>query len=602
MNVIRKHKRILALALCLCTVLSLVSCALFGSTTASAEGYGGKITLRAEKQEDGTFLLTVEKHSETPGFGDVALTRLLDILNGEQTLAVDALSGATVTTTAAMQAAEKALDRAGFDTDELKSRVPFTNIEVISLDYEVVIVGAGGAGLTAAISAAEAGAKVLVLEKLGVAGGSTARSYGYIMASGTPQQDFDLIEDSSASFAGHLAAFAPGADGSRLIDLADHSAVNLARLVALGVPVTERVSASWEGQAPERVHEIGTDEGLSGGYIIQPLLDRCEQLGVTVFYNTEAVSLRVTPTMEVAGVVAKDQFGNTYDIYADATVLATGGFDKNDTLLQDVIGCSAADIVSVSGLGSTGDGLQMAMDAGALVSGGAPLGELYDYYADTNGTFGLLVTPAGERFANEAGRSFDVSGSLYAEGYARAYYITDKRGYSAAFKQGVENGDILTADTIEGLASAMGAPDLAYTVENYNRMCERGVDTLFGKPAQYLDDITVGPFYAVPYLSKTYGTVGGLSTNIGCMVLGEYGPIPGLYAAGELANSDFFSCVYPGFGASLAQTLETGRAAGVNAARYSETVEARELSALTQIHRENLKEAQAASKRRYYYW
>ncbi|MEA4912922.1 MAG: FAD-dependent oxidoreductase [Oscillospiraceae bacterium] len=562
---------------CLILLAALCGCALTGSATGSAEGYNGTLVLRAERDGD-NFVLTVKKSVETAGIGSLALDRLLADMNERQSLAPDVVSGATQTSAAAVEAATKAVKALGMDAQALAERVNFNEVLEKEYDCDVLVIGAGGAGLTTAIAAAERGAKVIVLEKMGVAGGSTARSDGKIMAAGTSVQKDALIVDSSSSLGSFLFSYAyDDADSTRVLDLAQHTAANLDLLTKLGVRFSQKLLATYPGQEPTRVHLVTSSDGSAGGgYLIEPLLRAANAYGVTILYETQAVELLSTAAFTVTGARARETGGSIVNVHADATVLATGGYDRDAELFFSLAGADTEKAVSMTALGSTGDGVGLAKSVGGAVIDGAPIATLKDYYADTDGSCGLLVTPKGARFCNEDARDFTVSGRLFEAGGGYAYAVFDAKSATGKVKSAAANGYVYEADTLEALASALGAPALVSTVDSYNKLCAAGEDTQFGKSASYLKAIETGPFYAVPYLPTVYGTTGGLLTNISCAVVQADGDaIEGMYAAGELINGVYFDEEFPGFGASLAQVIETGRLAGEHAASYAGSVQAK---------------------------
>ncbi len=564
--------KISALLLCAALMVTIGGCGLVGTAFGTAEGHNGELVLRADRDGD-EFVLSVQKSKESAGVGALALTQLIDDMNERQSLAPDAVSGATQTSQAAVDAAVTAVGALGFDTDELRARVRFNEIEDREYTCDVLVIGAGGAGLTAAIAAAQKGADVIVLEKMGVAGGSTARSDGKVLASGTSIQRDKLISDSSSGLGSFLFAYATDdADSTRVLDMAQHTASNLDLLTKYGVRFSDTLLASYPGQEPARVHLVCNADGATGGgYLIEPLVRAANAYGVRILYEAQATELLSTASLTVTGARARERGGSILTVHAGATILATGGYDRNAALFKTLANADTDMALSLTATGNTGDGVLLARSVGGATVGGVPIAVLNDYYGGTDGACGLLVTPSGERFCNEAAQAFEVSGKLFAGGYGMAYYITDAGGYSGRFKDAVESGYIHKADTLEALGAAIGARNLPATVEQYNKLCEDGADTRFGKDAKYLKAVDKGPFYAVPYIPTVYGTTGGLLTNISCAVITADGDaVEGLYAAGELVNGVFFDAEFPGFGASLAEAIETGRIAGERAAVYVE--------------------------------
>jgi len=535
-----------------------------GSTV---RGYGGPLTLSAEADDDGGFALTVVSHSETAGIGDLALKSVVEKMNDKQTLAVDALSGATVTSSAAVACAEKELAAKGFDVELLKSRrEDDINIEYIYLSCDVAIVGAGGAGLMAAIKAAGAGADVMVFEKLSVVGGSTARSDGKIMAAGTDVQRSNLVDDSATLFASYLYDCSNGlADSDRLMSLAESSAGNLDFLRTLGVPIGRGLESSG---GAKRVHLISDSDNAGGGLMIEPLLKCAEALGVEILTDAEVVELTTAATGRVTGLRASLRKQDILVVSAGAVILATGGFDHNEALVKEVIG--GVDCVSMSGLGSDGDGLALAAAAGAkLLEEPSLVAEICDLRASAGLCDGILVTPRGTRFCDESGDGFEMYERLRKRGFSESWLIVDASRADPMFAEAELTGHVVSAESIAQLADRLGAESLETTVEKYNDICGDGVDYMFGRDASTLKKISGSKYFAVRCGLRSYGTLGGVVVNRSCEAQSEYGSIEGLYAAGELVNGNYFADLFPGFGSQLAVALETASIAGVKAADYA---------------------------------
>jgi hypothetical protein len=562
-------KKLLALLSAALLLLILASGCGRATATASQFGYCSSIRLKAAVEDDGSVVITLVSHSETTGIGDYAVLATVARINENKSVAVDAVSGATVSSLATIAAADKALSKLSADTSGFYE-APLNKItEYLNFDYDVAVIGAGGAGLTAAIEAARLGADVVILEKLGIPGGSTARSDGKIMATGTELQAKFREIDSTSSFAGYLYEYADKSIGSsRQLELAEHSAANLRFLEELDVAFTGELSPAFEDQRPQRTHSISPGLEGSGGMMIKPLVDKALSLGVDIIYNTEAYELLQDLDGRILGVRGKSVFGDVITVNAKAVVLATGGFDRNASLLAEYRLSSGR---SVSGLGSTGDGIEMARRAGARIFPDASLiGTLEDLNTGLFETTGLIVAPDGERVGNEAGNPFLLSSELISRGFSSAFLIADASSYRAAQRKGLNESSVFTAESLGELSAMIEVPGLSQTVARYNALCDAVDDSDFGKPQQYLARIEGGPFCAVPLSLKTSGTLGGIATNGSCQALDRDGNIiGGLYAAGETMNGAFFLTGFPAYGVSLAQVIETGRISGAHAAAHA---------------------------------
>ncbi len=574
-----KSKIIFAILLCGAVVAVLGGIGLLGGGRARVQGYSGSIEMSAEVREDGGFRLTIDKHSEGYGIGDLALDRVVDAVNAQQNLDVDIISGATETSAAAIECARMALEQAGVDIEALEAGTDRKGGEFIDHSCDVVVVGAGGSGLTAALTAAQNGSRVIVVEKMGIAGGSTVRSEGMLLAAGTELQAYNGVKDSSSSLASYLYALSNEkiSQQNRIVSLAEHSAENLLLLEELGVRFSDTLLAS-EDNGIARVHLAVDPKGNGGGgTIVKSLLTACEAAGVQFLYNSEVYELARDIAGEIIGVRAKTPDGDVVTVWANATIIATGGYDRNAVLIDDYNASKALPAYSYSAPGNTGDGIKLSQQAGAKILDGSLIAELYDFYAGSNGSAGLLVTPAGERFVDESLSAFRQGSAIQTAGYGTAWLITDSKGHKSGFNAGIEKGTVIKADSIEALAQAINAPNLVNAVKTYNSLCKAGADQAYGKSADHLDEVDGGPYYAVKYVLKSYGTMGGIRTNANGQATSAAGLVPGLYACGEAANGVYFSENYPGFGSTIAQALESGRLAGLGASEYAKSEQTKQM-------------------------
>lgn len=437
--------------------------------------------------------------------------------------------------------------------------------------YDVVVVGSGAAGLSAAIEAATAGAKVAVLEKLPMVGGSTVLSGGIVYSTGSSIMREAGIQDSVDDLVAYWSDRAEGkADPAKLRFVAERSGANVDWLVGLGVkfgkPYPTGTSSVPRG--------VSTNDGGHG--IVGPLKAAADAAKVEFFMETSAVKL-IAKNGVVTGVEAKTAAGKKLVFAAKAVVLATGGFDRNKDFMAKYAPTEGADITYV-GVGNTGDGLTMATALGAQVvgNGGAiglravpgeptfetPVSMLvwYPY---------LYVNAEGKRFANEAADYPIFHAAINAQTGKSSFQIYDAVSYNELLDKAVEKGQAFKADSLAELAAAAGidATNFVATVAAYNVAIAAGVDKEFGKNLKGQTPVAKAPFYALKVNAATIGTMVGLKTDMDTRVLGaEDKPIPGLFAAGEVANGDFFNLIYPASGTSIQMSVTFGRTAGQQAA------------------------------------
>lgn len=541
-----------------------------GTYTGEGEGMGGKVKVSVTVDENSIKEVKIDENAETKGIADAALEKIPAAIVEGQTLAVDIVTGATITSKAILAAVEAALTQAGADIEALKVKtVDAGSTETITYDTEVVVVGAGAAGLSAALEAANNGAKVILVEKLPMTGGSTARSGGKVQAAGTDIQKSNGVEDNADLYYNHLMTVGENkVDPVKIRLIADNSLTDFNWLVENGVEFSKNIEQLHEKYRPIRGHYVSVQDGKveqdgHGWAITQPLEKKARERGVEILLETPATKLIMNDDGAVTGIECKNAAGNTVIINAKAVILATGGYDLNKELLKEYAPL-VEPVFSTVAVGNVGDGLIMARDAGAKIQAGGGAILLYlDIAAGVGEAGGLYVDTTGSRFMDETDFWFTRSKRLIDRGQKGMFYITDASGKLDSFDTLIKEGRITEGSTIEELASKLGMTELKSTVERYNSLAKKGKDEDFNKKAEKMKAVEEGPFYAVPFLPITSGTFGGPITNENGQVLAENGGvIKGLYAAGEVANGDLFYQEYAGSGSSISTCVGMGRISG----------------------------------------
>lgn len=555
-----------------------------GTYTAAAKGHNGDV--KVEVVFDDTSLVSVKvlEHAETPGIGDIAIDRLSEEIVKGQTLSVDSVSGATFTSQAILAAVEDCVKQAGGKVEDLKaSQGPDNNDEETVLTTDVVVVGAGGTGLTAAASAYEKGADVIVLEKLAIIGGSTGISGGGIAATDTKFQRELGIADTKESW---MDLWKERQDTSNPgFMYPDYNFVD--RYMDEAVITTEWM-VDYVGHKYGRIEGYGVDyverlhfpaeiDGKSGGAaFIKSLENFARKNNIEIMTETKATDLITNDKGDVIGVVAQGKDGKI-TINAKKVILAAGGFAKNDELLERLapkLAGTAA--LSAAAAGSTGDGILMAEKVGAALYE-EPWSIGLSFGAKVDGTGGLAwdwtkvyVNASGERFINEETHYAIVTN--YVAEQDTPWLILDSSEQNASTVELLEaalgSGEVAKGDTYEALADAMGVSKETFvkTMTDYNAGAKTGTDSL-GKSKNFLVPMETGPFYALKIYPKTMGTFGGVKTNENFQVLREDGSIiNNLYAGGECANRILYNQVYMS-GSAVQFAATSGRLAGAHAAQ-----------------------------------
>lgn len=567
---------LLSLALVLGGAVALAEGFTAGTYTGTAQGFGGDVTATVTLSETEITDIQVVGDQETDGLGSVAIEQLPPKMLEVQSPNVDAMSGATVTSNAIIEAVTAALSQAGVDASALVPKEAEDKaLEEQTLEADVVVIGAGGAGMTAAITAHEAGKEVILLEKMPYAGGNTTKSTGGMNAAETSVQAELGIEDSVQTFIDDTMTGGKNVNDLALVTtMAENSAEAIDWLASIGAPLPE-VSFSG-GATNKRIHRPEGGAAV-GPYLVEKLLAKIGEDEISLLYNTEATEL-IVEDGAVIGVKATGD-GISYTINADAVVLATGGFGANLEM------CAAynpdlAGFVTTNSPCATGDGIKMAEAAGAATVDMEQIQIHPTVYQATSlmvtesvrGGGAILVNASGERFIDEMETRDVVSAAEIAQEGGYAYLVFDQaqRDNLSAIDSYVSNGLTVQADTIEGLASEMGvdAANLQATVEAWNKAVAEQNDEAFGRTTGMDVDISVAPFYAIQIAPGIHHTMGGVKIDTTASVIGVDGePIPGLFAAGEVTGGVHGANRIGGN--AVADIIVFGRIAGQSAADYA---------------------------------
>ncbi|GAA6425555.1 flavocytochrome c [Dielma fastidiosa] len=542
-----------------------------GTYTGEAAGMKGPIVVEVTFTDSEIKEVKVKEHNETFGIGYGMTTTPIEVLPNEivetQSLNLDAITGATITSAAVKSAVAEAVKQAGADPEVLKA-VPAVKDEAKDevYDVDIVIAGGGVAGLSAGIEAAAQGAKVLIVEKQGIAGGTTSRSGGKLLASGTSWQTAQGFDDNPELMFEYLKSVGGDLlDDAKLMEFCNESVANLDWVAEQGVPVQD-VEAIHSSLTPWRVHNVEGGGGMTnghGGQIIVPLLDKFLSLGGEIIYNTAADELLVDENGLVSGLHALKSDGSNVTVNAQATILATGGFFQNKELMSRYP--AAVNANTSAPKGNVGDGLKMAEKVGADVFMSNGVHIVFCNFASgvgINEEAGLIVNEEGKRFGNEYTYQYHVAKNLMDTGSVKGYYIAAENDPNKTVQYALALDSTLKSDSIEGLAELMGvdAETLRATVDRYNELCAAGNDEDFNKPADKMIPVEGTTYYALEMKPAGSVTYGGLVTDLDSRVLDKEGkPIDHLYAAGEVAFTGFFGEEYPCCGMAISTGVYMGR-------------------------------------------
>ncbi len=577
-------KKLVALFLSVCMLLTLVYTAAFAeekTATGKAEGFsGGEVTVTLTVDGDKLVKVDIDASTQTEAIGGAAATLLAERMVEANSIEVDGISSATLTSDAVKAAAAAALAELGLTNADLAKVETASAENYTDLTCDVLVIGTGAAGGAAAMAAAEAGAKVIAIDKQSTIGGTSAMAGGGIAAPESSEQKKYGIEDTVDAYVNLWVEYNhneyyredSGMDEDRIRFVVSQAASLIDWLEENGFEFGQPTSFDLI-EGVDRFHYA------SNGKPTDLLYAKNQELGVEYWLETKATSLLTDENGNCVGaVVEKD--GQTFNIYAKGVVLATGGFGNNQEMMERFTPVDVTQVAYFYGsAGQTGEGILMAEDIGAAVyEKGARLGMSYVVGDGTNAELTSLGGPwsqapivdkTGVRFVNEYCHSLNYPSLIYRN--AAPYYCiygADREDYAAILANNVGDPAVTVADTLEELADKLGFDKEAFLdcIAVYNEAKETGVDAAFGARVDFMNFATVGPFYAIQIAPQYTGTIGGVVTDTDAQVLRKDGTvIGGLYAAGEASNGALYDLVYMS-GSSFLNALTMGRIAGTNAA------------------------------------
>lgn len=549
-----------------------------GTFTTTTPGHNGDITIEVTFDVDSITDIKITDHKETYGIGYGVSTAPIDSLPAEiiktQSLGVDSVAGATITSNALKRAVADCVDQAGGDSSVLKNVVIANNNKDEEYTADIVVVGAGAAGLAAAVTAKEAGANVIIMEKVGIPGGSTTRSGGKILAAGTDVQKNQGFDDNADLMFQYLMSFDhDGLMNETLVKkFCDNSLENFNWLVERGT-IIQDVEAIHSSITPWRVHNAlgggGMTVGFGGQYIV-PLDNEFETSGGKVIYNCEAKEL-LTENGTVVGVMGERKDGTTVTVNAKSVIICTGGYEHNEEMMARYASFLPDNSASACPKTNVGDGLVMAEKVGAQIFDSEGLQVSYRDGKTGVGLFeesGLIVTDKGVRVSNEYSYKEHVATGLAEAPSPYGYYIATSNDPNKTVQYAMTVDSTYKASTLDELAeiTGMDAETIKTTVARYNELCSKGVDEDFGKLAEYMIPIEGDTYYAIKLEPGSCVNFGGLVINENAEVLDTNNQvIPGLYAAGEVAFTGLFATEYPCCGMAIGSAIFYGRTAAQTA-------------------------------------
>lgn len=587
-------KRIISLMMCLAMLCSFCMGAMAetkytaGTYGGRASGFGGDIKVSVTLSENAIESIEVLEHSDTAGISDGAYAQVPQAIIDTQSTVVDTVSGCTISSKGIMAAVSDAI------ANSTGEKVVNTELEKKTVD--VIVIGSGGAGMTAAVEVLRAGGSVIVIEKTGAVGGNTIAAGSALNAAGSDIQKSSYMSATSLGSVEDKLALEPkdeymarwqesvrkdleayktsGSDKvfdtvdlHKLMTYVDGDYVGKPELIEIlcdGAPQAlkylEELGMSWRpeittavGATWARSHQPSGSFGGNGADFVLPQYEFVIANGGEVILEHKAEEL-IVENGRVVGVKGSITEGGEFEYRANkGVIMATGGFGANVELRQkyNKYWANLDESVPTSNRScATGDGLVMAEAIGASLYGeewiqmvtGSALAQFTASIANN-----IYVNAEGNRFVAEDERRDVLSGAVLEQTGSYFWYLNDSHtvwdlmnGVSASgqtLEQKLELG-MIEAQTIEELAEKMGVPyeNLQASIDQFNKaVVGEEEDPLGRKSFQYTFD--KGPYYTAKGVAMVHHTMGGIEINANCEVLDTEGNvIPGFYAAGEVTG------------------------------------------------------------------
>ena len=558
-------KRLAALAVSAALCGSAFAAMTDGTYTGEGKGRNGTITVEVTVKAGKLDAVKVVKHTETVGISDAAVADFPKAIVAAQSTAVDAVAGATMTSEGIRAAVAQAIQKAGGDPAQFATAVVKKKAakKLVKENADIVVVGAGGSGISAAVKAETLGANVILIEKMPVIGGATALNAGTLIATGSKYQREVMKETKDSPELAYKDIFTVGKNRNdpTLVKMVTERVGGVVDWLIYDMKIPYGPAAT---QYPD--HSANRQLGVTGRSVNYLNLMREKFLGMggKLMLQTRAQELIRDDAGKVVGVRATDKDGNTVELTSKAVILASGGYGAVKSMLPKEM----SNYVFYGLDSETGDGYKMATAIGAGTIN-LDLVKMYPQGVETVPGHGLAATASstdtmkksgaiyvnklGQRYVDENAALGVLTDKTVAQPDHIAYIVMDAKAWKEYVAKSLEdklvpnektlmtwtkivnNGRPVMAvsDNLAEAAKTMGvdAEGLAKTVAHWNDMVKAGKDTDFNR--KITGGLGEGPYYIVEQKVRYQTTLGGLKADADLRILDKAGkPIPGLYGAG----------------------------------------------------------------------
>lgn len=558
-----------------------------GTYTGESKGNGGTITAEITIKDGQLADVKNTGNNETEGLGDEAVKKIMTAMIDNNTINVDVVSGATTSSEAFIAAVKDALTKSGAtETDFMtENTIPLSQVlDKEEYNFDVVVIGAGGAGLSSAVEAADTGAKVVVLEKTAAVGGNTAVSGGAFNVPGSDLQKKKGIQDSKEQFVKDALEGGDNLADPELVKVVADNALDAYEWMRDDVKaefIQDRVQQFGGHKVPRSVVPVGN----TGSELTNKLKIAAEDKGADIFLDTEATDLIQDKSGKITGVIAKNN-GKTITFNASkGVIIASGGFASNVDMRTKYNADYGKQYMTTAVPASTGDGIKMGEKIGAdlvdmeqiqVYPTANPNTGIISYVANSRFDGALLINQKGDRFINEVGRRDVISKAILDQPNGYAYLVWGQEiesvghmteVHASEFEKMKKDDVIFEANTLKEAAEHYGidVTEFEETIATFNKYVADEKDPDFDKLGAFVN-VKEGPFYIQKVVPSAHHTMGGLRINKQAEVLDLQGKkIDGLYAAGEVTGGIHGTNRLGGN--AITDIIVFGRIAGENASK-----------------------------------